>query len=197
MAVAVTHGIALAVVIASTSVVSGGHINPAVTFGIVLSGKLSILRGLMYWIGQLLGAVVGAELLVLSTPSKYQGSLGSHALGADISSSSGLIIEIILTFMLVFTVFGTAVDKRGPAAIAPLAIGLSVLVGIVVGFPFTGGSMNPARSFGPALVSGTWANHWVYWVGPLIGAAIASLVYTWVFLPPSRPATRRVGQDDV
>ncbi len=93
-----------------------------------------------------------------------------------------MVAEIILTFALVFVVFATAMDPKGLAHIAPLAIGFTVAVDHLVGVPMTGASMNPARSFGPALVAGAWDNHWIYWVGPLIGGAVAALVYEFVFL---------------
>ena len=87
-----------------------------------------------------------------------------------------------LTFFLVFVVFATAIDPKGPAHLAPFAIGLTILVGHLVGVPLTGASMNPARSFGPALAAGEWANHWVYWVGPILGGILAAGLYELVFL---------------
>ncbi len=100
-------------------------------------------------------------------------------------------MEIVLTFALVFVIFGTAVDRRGPNLIAGLLIGLTVTLDILVGGPYTGASMNPARSFGPALFGRRWDAHWVYWVGPMIGGVLAALVYTMVFLPrPNATVTR-------
>ena len=112
------------------------------------------------------------------------GSLGSHGLNdtALSSTGAGVIVEIILTFVLVFTVFAVAIDPRGPAVLAPIAIGFAVLIDHFVGVPLTGASMNPARSFGPALISNTWEDHWVFWVGPLAGAALAGLIYYFVYL---------------
>ena len=95
---------------------------------------------------------------------------------------AGVLVEAVLTFILVFTVFATAMDKRGMANLAPIAIGLAVLVDHFVGVPLTGASMNPARSFGPALVAGFWEDHWVYWLGPLIGGGLAALVYYLTFM---------------
>ena len=95
----------------------------------------------------------------------------------------GIAIEVVLTFLLVFTVFATAVDPKGAfPIIAGFGIGLVVVFDILAGGPLTGASMNPARSFGPALVSGSWANHWVYWLGPLVGGALAALVYDHLLL---------------
>ena len=102
--------------------------------------------------------------------------------GPDVSISMGLVMEIVVTFVLVFVIFATAVDPGGIAPLAPLAIGLAVLVDHLVAIPITGASMNPARSFGPALVSGEWADHWIYWLGPLIGGGIAAVLYQVVFI---------------
>jgi len=96
--------------------------------------------------------------------------------------SAALLVEIVLTFALVWVVFATAVDPKGPRHLAPAAIGLVIMADHFIGVPLTGASMNPARSFGPALVSNQWADHWVYWLGPLIGGGIAALVYELVFL---------------
>jgi glycerol uptake facilitator-like aquaporin len=95
---------------------------------------------------------------------------------------AGVIVEAILTFVLVFTVFATATDPPGLGNLAPIAIGFAILIDHFVGVPLTGASMNPARSFGPALVAGEWDDHWAYWVGPLIGGSVAALVYTFVYL---------------
>lgn len=110
-----------------------------------------------------------------------------HGLGVDVHWTGGLILEIILTFALVFVVYATAVDpKKGSIGIvAPLAIGFTVLAAHFIGVPYTGASLNPARSFGPAVVTFTWSNQWVYWVGPLIGGAIAAVVYGEIFLSPA------------
>jgi aquaporin TIP len=185
--IALAHGIAIAILVAATAHISGGHVNPAVTFAAVITGKMKAGPGVIYVAAQLAGAVVGALLLDAVLVSEVQGNLGAQSLNdaALTSTVAGVLVEVILTFVLVFTVFAVAVDPRGPAAIAPLAIGLAVLVDHFVGVPLTGASMNPARSFGPALVANEWDDQWVYWVGPLIGAAIAGLVYYFVYLTPA------------
>ncbi|MBF8267809.1 MAG: hypothetical protein HW388_1317, partial [Dehalococcoidia bacterium] len=165
-----------------TARISGGHINPAVTFAAVLTRKMGVTKGGMYVVGQLSGAIVGAFLLKAVIPDALEGGLGSHALGPGITAGAGLVVEMVLTFLLVFVVFATAMDPKGPGHLAPLAIGLAVLVDHLVGVPLTGASMNPARTLGPAWAAGAWADHWVYWVGPLAGGAIAALVYERVFL---------------
>src|SRR5207244_5062645 len=133
------------------------------------------------------GAIVGACLLDAVVTDSVAGNLGAHTLNMSALSSTGagLVVEVILTFVLVFTVFATAVDKRGLGNAAPIAIGLAILIDHFVGVPLTGASMNPARSFGPALVANAWSDHWVYWVGPLLGAAMAGLLYHFVFLVPA------------
>jgi len=183
-AIALAHGLAIAVVVAGTAKISGGHVNPAVTFGAVITGRMKLSTGVLYGGAQLTGAVIGALLLEAAVVGDVEGSLGAHSLnlGALDGEGGGVLVEAVLTFVLVFTVFATAIDPRGLANLAPIAIGLAVLVDHFVGVPLTGASMNPARSFGPALVADVWDNHWVYWVGPLAGGGIAALAYYLTFM---------------
>ncbi|KAL2649945.1 hypothetical protein R1flu_018073 [Riccia fluitans] len=185
--IALAHGLAIAITVAATANISGGHVNPAVTFGLIVGGQITVLRGLVYWIGQLLGAVLAAAVLKYVIVSGEP--VPPHALSAGVSALSGVVLEIVLTFSLVFVIYATAVDpKKGSIGIiAPLAIGFTVLANHFIGVPYTGASMNPARSFGPALINWSWENHWVYWVGPLVGAAIAGLVYDGVFISNETP----------
>lgn len=201
--VALAHGLAIALLVAATARISGGHVNPAVTFSAALTGKMKVSVAMLYIAAQLAGAVVGALLLkgVIAGPAELQ--LGAHAISVYDPQTGGglldnqvgdgtgaaLLVEGVLTFVLVFVVFATAIDAKGMANLAPIAIGLAVLVDHFVGVPLTGASMNPARSFGPALVAGEWADHWVYWLGPLIGGGIAGLVYEYVFLQGDDEAT--------
>ena len=182
VAIALAHGLTITLLVAATAKVSGGHINPAVTLGALVTGKINLGKAVMYVVAQLVGAVVGAVLLKMVIPAAAQGKLGAHGLGLNITAGGGLLAEIVLTFALVFVVFATAMDPKGLGHLAPAAIGLTVLVDHLVGVPITGASMNPARSFGPALVAGAWDNHWIYWVGPLVGGALAAVVYEFVFL---------------
>src|SRR5712692_1655154 len=183
VAIALAHGLAIATMVAATARISGGHINPAVTFAMVITGRLKAAVGVLYVAGQLVGAVVGALLLKIVVVDSIEGNLGAHSLNTHALSSdgAGLLVEIILTFVLVFTVFATAVDKRGLGNAAPIAIGLAILIDHFVGVPLTGASMNPARSFGPALVANAWGDHWVYWLGPLAGGGLAGLLYHFVY----------------
>ncbi|MBM3948445.1 MAG: aquaporin [SAR202 cluster bacterium] len=183
VAIALAHGLAIALLVFATANVSGGHINPAVTFSMVVTRKISMTKGAMYVAAQLTGAIIGALLLMVVSPDAVEGNLGAHGLGNGITAAMGLLVEIILTFVLVFTVFMTAVDRRGAGNLAPLAIGFSILVIHLVAVPLTGAGVNPARSLGPAVAAGAWADHWIYWVGPLIGATLAGLVHQFLLSP--------------
>jgi aquaporin TIP len=184
VAVALTHGLAIALLVAATAKISGGHINPAVTFGAVITGRMKLSTGVLYFGGQIAGAVIGALLLEAAIVGQYEGNLGAHSLNLELLDGQGaaVLVEAVLTFVLVFTVFATAMDPRGLVGVAPIAIGFAILVDHLVGVPMTGASMNPARSFGPALVADAWDDHWVYWVGPLIGGGLAALVYYFTFM---------------
>ena len=186
LVIALAHGFALAILVAMTANISGGHVNPAVSLGLALAGKITVIRLVLYWVAQLLGAAAGAWALKVVTTGEV---LARHTIGAGMTVWSAVLMEIILTFTLVFVVFATAVDpKKGTVGvIAPLAIGFTVLAQIFVGAPFSGASMNPGRSFGPALVALDFHNHWVYWVGPFIGAALAALIYDGVFMSAEAP----------
>ena len=182
VAIALAHGLAIAILVAAIARLSGGHINPAVTIAAVVTRKMGLIKGVMFVVGQLAGAAIGAYLLQAVIPDVSEGMLGAHALGAGIEPAAGLVVEIVLTFVLVFVIFATAMDPKGPAHLAPIAIGLAVLVDHFVGVPLTGASMNPARSFGPALAAGAWTDHWVYWVGPIVGGIIAAVLYEMVYI---------------
>ncbi|KAJ0250083.1 Aquaporin TIP1-3 [Hirschfeldia incana] len=181
VAASLSHAFALFVAVSVGANASGGHVNPAVTFGAFVGGNITLLRAILYWIAQLLGAVVACFLLKVSTGGM---ETAAFSLSHGVEPWNAVVFEIVMTFGLVYTVYATAVDpKKGDIGIiAPLAIGLIVGANILVGGAFDGASMNPAVSFGPAVVSWTWTNHWVYWVGPFIGAAIAAIVYDTVFM---------------
>jgi len=178
LGIAIAHGVILAVMISAFGGISGGHFNPAVTFGVMVSRRISVALGLQYMVAQLIGGVLAGLLLHVVFPSELCASvhLGTPAVAGGVSLGTAVLIEAILTFALVTSVFGTAIDPRAPK-IGGFGIGLTVLVDILVGGPLTGASMNPARTFGPGLVAGFWENHWVYWVGPLIGGGLAGFVY--------------------
>ncbi len=183
--IAFAHGLALAIMITIFAATSGGHINPAVTVGFLVTRRIAPLLGLLYIVAQLVGATLAGLLLrVIYPQAVWQAAqLGTPNLGPGVSFGTGILIEAVLTFFLLLAVFGTAVDKRAPK-IGGFAIGLTVLVDILVGGPLTGAAMNPAIAFGPALAGGFWQNDLVYWIGPIIGGAIAALIYEYVILRP-------------
>jgi MIP family channel proteins len=181
--IAVAHGLAILIGIYAFGHISGGHFNPAVSFGFLVTRRISIVKMLSYWVAQLLGASLAAAILSWV----YQGGpvdvhLGTPAIDPTIGPKMGFAIEAILTFFLVTTVFGSAVDPRAPNGFAGLAIGLSITACVLMGGGLTGAAMNPARAFGPALASSYWQDQWVYWVGPLAGGGVAAILYDRFFL---------------
>ena len=181
--IALAHGLTIALVICSLGHISGAHINPAVTIGFLITGKIEAKDALIYILSQLIGAMLAAYSLKVFVPGAMEASLGGQSISPNVSIVAAIFIEFVLTFFLVTAIFGTAVDDRGTfSAVAGFGIGLVVTVDILAGGPFTGASMNPARSFGPAIISGTCENQIVYWVGPIIGGAIASLFYNSFFM---------------
>jgi MIP family channel proteins len=191
LGVGLAFGLVLAIMVSNLGHISGGHFNPAVTLSVWVTGKIETGRALVYVLAQLVGATAGAGLLRLALPEALwkRTFLGAttvaHQLGSGISISNGraVLIEAILTFFLVFTVFATAVDDRGVfKSVAGLPIGLVLTFDILVGGALTGASMNPARSFGPALVAAKWTDFWVYILGPVTGGIIAGALYWLVFL---------------
>lgn len=187
--VALANGLAFGVMVAALATTSGAHFNPAISFGMLITRRMSVTDFFAYVAAQLLGATVAAAVLSVIYPGAVTAAsgLGAPALGGGVSTSSGLIAEVVTTFFLVFVVFGTAVDSRSKfGAAAGFPIGLTIVVGILVTGPLTGGAMNPARWFGPALVGGHWDNAWIWIVGPLLGGAVAALSYEHV-LKPARP----------
>jgi MIP family channel proteins len=192
LVVAFAHGIMLAIMISTLGAISGGHFNPAVSFGLFAGKVIDLPTMVSYWIAQLIGGTLAAlAAKSIFTSVQYGLShIGLPTLGAGVDSGTALFLEAVLTFFLVLSVYGTAVDPRHPP-IGGLGIGLTVFVDILIGGPLTGASMNPARSFGPALVSNYWNNHLIYWLGPLVGALIAGLLYSYLFLPKAAAASAR------
>lgn len=188
LAIAIAHGLALSIAVTATMNVSGGHINPAVTIAMLATGRIKGPAAGAYIGAQLVGAIVAGFALRTIFTMLPEGAaaieatgLGTPAPGAGVSSAAALVTEIFLTFLLVFAVFGTAVDPRAPK-IGGFGIGLMIAADILVGGPISGASMNPARTFGPGLAGGVWSAHWIYWVGPIIGAVAAALIYHHVIL---------------
>jgi MIP family channel proteins len=185
LAIALAHGLAIAIMVSALGHISGGHFNPAITIGFWVTKRMNTLDVILYWVAQLAGAVAAAFLLKAVVPEETWRAvaLGTPELVRDFPRLSGMVLEAVTTFFLVLMVFATAVDEKGTfRSIAGFAIGLSITLGILVAGPFTGAALNPARSFGPALASSHWANWGVYWVGPLAGGFLAGLLYDSLYL---------------
>jgi aquaporin TIP len=183
---ALAQGFVLAVMVSSLGHISGGHFNPAVTLGFLLTRRIQPLLGVIYMVAQFAGGIAAALLLHVLYPD--EAGLESAATviteQADFSALEALILEALFTFFLVWVVFATAVDERGSfGAIAGFGIGLVLTFAVLTIGPITGSSLNPARTLGPGLVEGEWADAWLYYVGPWVGGAIAAIAYTALFLP--------------
>lgn len=188
LGIALAHGLMLSNMVNVFGPVSGAHFNPAVTLGALVGKKIKAGQALLYVIAQLVGAVLAGYFLLLifrDTPAMETAtSLGTPMMNTDlVNSGTAILIEAALTFFLVITVFATGFSNKAPnvPAIGGYGIGLTVTADILMGGPLTGAAMNPARVFGPALASGQWALHWVYWVGPLLGGLLAGLFYSRIF----------------
>ncbi len=182
LAVAAAHGLILAIMVTATMRISG-HLNPAVTIGFLVTRRIELVMGVIYIMAQLLGATVAAYALKALFPHDIATAtrLGGQALALDVSFAQGVFAEAIATFFLVFAVFGTAVDTHAPK-VGGFAIGLTVTADILAIGPLTGASMNPARSFGPAIASGVFEAQGVFWIGPILGGIAAALLYDRLFL---------------
>ena len=176
--IALAQGLTIAVMASATMAISGGQLNPAVTIGLFCAQKIDMANAIGYVFAQCLGAIAAAFLIKLCVPhaALMAVGMGTPALGSGISVTAGLLTEIILTFFLVFVIYGTTVDKRAPA-VGGLFIGLTVALDILIGGPITGAAMNPARHLGPALLGGGLEYAWLYWLGPVIGGILAAVCY--------------------
>jgi aquaporin Z len=179
--------------------ISGCHLNPAVTLGLVVGGRFKSSEVLPYWIAQVLGAVTAAGLLYLIATGKQGFDLAASGLAANgygdhspggYTLMAGLITEVAMTFMFLMIILG-ATDERAPQGLAPIAIGLGLTLIHLISIPVTNTSVNPARSTGPAIFVGGWAlgQLWLFWIAPLVGACLAGLVYKWVRKPVAVPAS--------
>ncbi|CAF0926450.1 unnamed protein product [Adineta ricciae] len=178
---ALAGGFAVATLVVAFGHMSGAHINPAVTVSFLVACEIDIVRALAYVGVQLLGAISGSFLLSLLAPVHAQGNLGLTTIAPDVTISQAVIIECIITFVLCYTVHAICDKHREDiGGSKALAVGLAVITGALFGGPYTGGSMNPARSFGPATMTNTWENHWIYWFGPLSGSILAAIIYTYI-----------------
>jgi len=188
--IALAFGLAVATIAQTVGHISGCHINPAITVGLVAGAKVEVLKGLAYVVAQSLGGLLGAALLKCLVPddTRGQSSLGSTQLGVDVSLLQGFGIEFFISFVLVMVVFGAAADENNAANVkgsAPLAIGLSITACHLFAIPLTGASMNPARTLGSNVVAGKFKDLWLYLLAPTLGGLVAGLLYQGVFADPS------------
>ncbi|MBI3551368.1 MAG: aquaporin [Elusimicrobia bacterium] len=184
--IAFAHGLTIMAMAYTYGAVSGGHFNPAVTAAMLVGKRIDGITGLFYVISQLLGAALAGLALRAILHNHPQLATGAPFLGAcdlnGVGFRAGTFVEAIATFFLVSTIYATAVDKRGAAATAPIAIGMTITMCIFATGPLTGAALNPARAFGPAVATGHWANAFVYWIGPIAGGVAAALLQENLFL---------------
>ena len=182
---ALANGIGLALVITIMMPISGGHINPAVSFALWLGKQIDSLTLGKYVLAQLLGAIVGALLIKALFPASAarMTSLGTPQVAGSMTFPTATLLEALFTFFLVSAVYGTIVSSQAQR-VAGFAVGLVVVVCVLGGGVLTGAALNPARAFGPALVSWDWHAQAVYWIGPLLGAAAAAGLWRYLLLPP-------------
>jgi MIP family channel proteins len=184
--VALAHGLTMAVMVSATMRISG-HINPAVTLGLLATRRIEPMMAALYIIAQILGAIAAGYVLKASFPDAIFVATrgGGQTIALDITGGQAFLLEAIATFFLVFVVFGTVVDLRAPK-LGGLAIGFVIAADILAIGPLTGASMNPARSFGPAVASGVYEAQLLYWAAPITGGLIASLLYEFLFMRRGR-----------
>lgn len=182
--IALAHGVGIAVLISMTLAVSGGHLNPAVSLALWIAKKIDAKQLGLYVAAQIIGAIIGALLIKAFFPAGAArvASLGTPQISGTLGEFQAIFLEALLTFFLVSAVFGTCVSPLAPK-IAGFGVGLAIFTCALVGGSLTGAVMNPARAFGPALVSLDWHGQYIYWFGPAIGAALAAVLWKYVLLP--------------
>ena len=182
VSVALAHGLILAIMVTATMRISG-HLNPAVTIGFVVTRRIEPMMAAIYICAQILGAIAAAYALKATFPAEVFDATrgGGQSISLDITGAQAFFLEAIATFFLTFVVFGSAVDPDAPH-VGGFAIGLTLAAGILAIGPLTGGSLNPARSVGPAVASGIYEGQIVYWTGPIVGSMLAAGIYDALFL---------------
>ncbi|KAM5287984.1 aquaporin-6 [Ctenodactylus gundi] len=189
--IAITFNLATATAVQVSWKASGAHANPAVTLAFLVASHISLPRAVAYVAAQLAGATVGAALLYGVTPGYIRGTLGINMVQNSTSTGQAVAVELVLTLQLVLCVFAS-MDSRHTVGSPAAMIGTSVALGHLIGIYFTGCSMNPARSFGPAVIIGKFTVHWIFWVGPLTGAVLASLIYNFILFPDTKTLAQRL-----
>jgi MIP family channel proteins len=189
VAIAFAHGLAIALMIAAAGHISGGVYNPALTVGLMVTRRMDLPKGLAYIVVQVLGGVAAAAILYILFDEFQRNAVafGVPQPGLSVSVGEAFLFEMVMTFFLMYAVFGNAVDSRSPKEIAALAIGLIITMDIFVGGAATGAAMNPARAFGPALVHNLWDDQWVYWLAPIAGAVVGALLFNYVLMGENWP----------
>jgi MIP family channel proteins len=184
LGIALAHGVGMAILISSLMAISGGHLNPAVSLGVFVAGRIDGRTLGRYVLAQLIGGIAGAALvkLLFATTAVRAVTAGAPQLSLNIGFGQGIAIEAAFTFFLVSAVFGTAVSSEAPK-IGGFGIGLAIFVSALVVGGLTGAALNPARAFGPALVAWSFHSQAVYWIGPLAGGALAGVVWRALLLP--------------
>ena len=179
LAIALAFGLALAAVVAAIGHVSGAHVNPAVTLGLASIGQFPWKSVPAYLGAQLVGAVLGAvgTWIAFGGPGRNEAKLAATYPAQGVGDLQAFLLEILITFILVFVVVSVATDSRAPAAIAPIAVGFALAVGVFIAGPVTGGAVNPVRALGPMLVAGDLTSVWLYILGPIIGGVLGAFVY--------------------
>ncbi len=178
----IAYGVVVIAVIYAISYISGSHVNPAVTISFWITKRMDPNTAIMYIVSQIAGAsLAGLALKTLFPDALNTLYLGTSMLAPGVTVARGILMEFIITFLLVFTVYGTLVDRRASAGFAGVAIGLVVLFGSLIGGTISGGAANPVRVFGPAIASGQFTHHYVWWIGPILGGIAAGFVYDKVF----------------
>jgi MIP family channel proteins len=190
LATPLAFGLALLVVVASIGHVSGGHVNPAVTIGLAATGAFPWRLVPAYVIGQLVGAILGAlaTWLTFGSPGRDEAALAATAPASGVGGGTTFLVELLVTFLLVFVVVSVATDDRVHPSLAPVAVGAALAVAVFIAGPVTGGSVNPARTLGPAIVVGEFSALWAYLLGPVVGGALAALLYHRFLAKGDKPA---------
>uniref|UniRef100_A0A8C4T4I4 Uncharacterized protein n=1 Tax=Erpetoichthys calabaricus TaxID=27687 RepID=A0A8C4T4I4_ERPCA len=181
--VSLTFGISVALMSACLGTAGAVHLNPAVTLSLLAGVRMSLASALLYMIAQVLGAITASGFIRSVTPPEVRGDLGLNVVTPGVSEFQAVCVEMMVTFQLVLCVFATSDQKAGLSKMAPVIVGSSVTLGHLVAIGFTGCSMNPARSLGPAIITANFESHWVFWVGPFTGALLATVTYDLLLVP--------------
>ncbi|KAJ7317865.1 hypothetical protein JRQ81_004027 [Phrynocephalus forsythii] len=188
---AITFNLAAATIVQIAWQASGAHLNPAVTVAFLFGSRISLVKAACYVVAQLAGGIAGAAILYAVTPAAIRGNLGINMIQNNVSPGQAVAVELILTLQLVLCYFASTDSYRSTGSPA-IIIGVSVALGQLIGRYFTSCSMNPARSFGPAVIMGQFPQHWIFWVGPLAGAILASLLYNFVLYHDPKTFAQRL-----